>query len=273
MSIDVANRELTFTIHGLQDDDREVDAAIFSAKVRDILNALKIADKHTNRKALHRYLVTGLRHGSAEMTLGERPVDVDRPPTGSSVDSFLDCMDAAYRNNVSGLRRFNGLAEGIAKVCRGAGEKFSHIEFDSTRLESPIRVDRLVSRQVDRMVAEAASQVDVPLHFRGQSQDAFDGEIKELDLRGRLYTGKLVLSGGAKEINCVFPHFSVGRLKEVLDSRVWAEGQAIYDGTSPLPVRLEVVSIRPIVGGKGIERWEGKVAIPSDVEWDTWLER
>lgn len=269
---DLTARDVTFTIHGLDRDERAVDGSVFVAKVREFIAALTAADKQVNKGKRHRYLIVDLKIGSAELTLGEREIDPKAQAT-PSVPVFLGAMDAVYRNNAPAFHRLNGLGSSIAKLCGGAGEKYAFAEITSTRLASPVLIDQRVSRQAERLIAEALPDVAYPEMFRGQAEDAFDGEIKEIDLRGRLPQGKLVLSGGRKEIDCVFPHMTVDELRAIIDRRVWVEGMAIYDGVSGLPGRIEVLKAKPIKGSSQLVRWQGKLRKPhSEPEWGDWLD-
>lgn len=271
--VDLTARDVTFTIHGLDKDDRAVDGSVFAKKIREIIAALSAADKQVNKAKRHRYMVVDLKIGSAEMTLGERAISADAPPALTSVPVFLDAIDAVYRNNAPAFHRLNGLGSSIAKLCGDAGERYAFVEITSPRLSSPILIDERVSRQVERLQAESVAELPVEMLFRGEAEDAFDGEIKEIDLRGKLPKGKFILSGGKKEIDCVFPHFTVDQLRKLIDCRVWVEGLAIYDGVSGLPGRIEVHRAHPIHAGTGMTSWQGKLSKPEgESEWGDWLD-
>lgn len=270
--VDRTSSDVTLTIHGLDRDERDVEASVFAAKVREFISALSAADRHVNKSKRHRYLVIDLQHGSAELTLAERPINADAP-SSPSVPTFLEAMDAAYRNNATAFHRLNGLGRSIAKLCKDAGDKYAFAEITSAYLPSPILIDPQVSRQVQRLLAETATEVTPPTMFRGQAEDSFDGDIKEIDLRGKIPKGKLVLSGGRKEIDCVFPSMTINELRALIDRRVWVDGLAIYDGISGLPGRIEVQSVRAIGMGEGLRRWQGKLQPPeSEPEWGDWLD-
>ena len=51
MMADLTARDVTFTIHGLDSDERAVDAEIFARKVREIIAALVAADGSSDRPA------------------------------------------------------------------------------------------------------------------------------------------------------------------------------------------------------------------------------
>src|SRR5262249_48518769 len=114
------------------------------------------------------------------------------------------------------------------------------------------QVERFLSRQ------DEAPQKS-PQFFRGTSFDAFDGTLKEVDLRGSIWSGLLVLSGSDCEISCTMRGLTIGEVKRSLNVRVWAEGLAIYSEESGLPERLEISRMRPINMTGDLRRWRGKL--------------
>ena len=94
-------------------------------------------------------------------------------------------------------------------------------------------------------------------HFSGVAQSAFDGLIKEVDLRGSVARLKLILATGGMEIDCIASNIDVETFRSVLDRRVWVEGEAIYSGKSPLPERLDISKITVIKPHRDIYRWRG----------------
>jgi hypothetical protein len=268
---DRANRELVFTIHALNETgaDKDVPAKVFVKKVRQVLQALQSADKAAGGPT-HDYVVSKLSTGSSAVVgILERPA-ANKVPRESSVSAFFNCADAIYRSDYEGARRFNGLVHKIERLVSDAGTQFSHIDFVATG-NPTLRGDEFLRQQAERTV-EALKVVEgkKPLtEFRGQAHEAFDGEVKEVDLRGATKRAKLVLTSVRKEIDCVFISFSTDEIRAVLDQRVWAEGTAIYDGTSALPKRLEIVSARRIEGSGDLSKWRGTLSPGEDLDWES----
>jgi hypothetical protein len=271
--MDRAFKELTFTIHGIdrpEDTGGLIPAPVFQAKMRDVLTALRAADA-ANRGRRHRYLISQLRPGSATVGILERAANPKKIPRVSSVATIVDCADAIYHSNFASARRFNGLAARVVTLCRGAGREFSHIDLITDTGEQ-IRADDFLYNQAERFMTEVATPQtaigsDILLPYIGQSRDAFDGEIKEVDLRGNTWRGKLILSGFKREIDCTFRNILIDQLRAFLDKRVWVEGTAIYDGTSALPARLEVDRIRGISGKGDLTQWRGNVTPAEPPDW------
>lgn len=267
---DRVNKELVFTIHALNETsaDKDVPANVFIAKVRQVLNALQTADK-VGGVATHEYVVSKLSTGSSAVVgITERPAP-NREPQYSSVSTFLNCADAIYRSDYDGARKFNGVVLKIERLVKDAGSQFSHIDLVAS--DKVVRADDFLRQQAEKTV-RAMQLVEKPLppkEFRGQAHEAFDGQIKEVDLRGATKRAKLVLTATKKEIDCVFVNFDTDRIRDVLDIRVWAEGIAIYDGTSALPKRLEIVAARPIPGGGDLSKWRETLSPGEELEWES----
>jgi hypothetical protein len=262
MDIDTRNRELTFTIHGLDSvdgaPDKFVPADVFVQQVQAFLNALKSADKAINQRPTREFVVSNLDMGSAVVAFKERPKARANRNSLSSVTALIDCSNMIYRGEQNKAReRYNGVTTKLEAITKGVGKRFSFIEMMADHV-AEIRVDDFFSRQIAVLGAKPFEEPN-PNAFKGQARDAFDGTLKELDLRGQIARGKFILHAANKEIDCVFRRLPVEKVKEALDQRCWVEGTAIYQGTSFLPQRLEVDTIRHKRKGKGIERWHGAV--------------
>jgi hypothetical protein len=140
-------------------------------------------------------------------------------------------------------------------------QNFSHgeIAFADERV---IRVDDFLLRQSE--AAEQAFAVpQAPFgrdnYYRGIAIGSLDGELKEIDSRGTVLRGMLILSAGGAEIDCVMHKARVPEARDAFDKRVILEGSAHYDGEHQLPVRIDVNTIR-LVGGRGLIRWRGAFA-------------
>jgi hypothetical protein len=69
--------------------------------------------------------------------------------------------------------------------------------------------------------------------------------------------GKLILSAGGREIDCVMNKDCVPEARGSFDKRVVIEGTAHYDGVSQLTSRIDVRTIRIISDKADLLRWRG----------------
>ena len=102
----------------------------------------------------------------------------------------------------------------------------------------------------------------------GTAMGVFDGIIQEIDARGTLVRGKITLTAGGREIDCVFRRDDIASLRDSFDRRARVEAIAHYDGVSLLPVRLDVKAIKIIKTNPDLVGWRGKLKRPSQPsEW------
>lgn len=273
MSDATTDQEITFTIRALDDaggsDGKPVPADVFARKMQEILDALKEADRSVNSGVRHEFVITDLKKGSAEVTFAERPLPAFADvPVASSTVALNDCIGAIYRDDIASARRYDGVVQRVLRMSSGAGDKYAFIEVSKSRAV-PYRADRSFHDQALRISEELkiTTEKRVPKLFRGSVTEGFDGSILEVDLRSKVRRCKLVLSDGTKEIDCDFVDFTTDEIREVLDCRVWAEGIAIYNGESGLPVRFEIRTVRPIKPQGDITKWRGAVEVRDGNDW------
>ena len=175
--------------------------------------------------------------------------------------------NSIYRNDYKSAKRYNGLAAKLYPFVKGAETDFSYMELGYAN-ETAIPIDTLFEKQLEQFIKENSQEVTLPKLFRGQSHDSFDCELKEVDFRGKISRGILILTGTTIEIPCTFPKFTTGEIKERGDTRIWAIGNAIYDGVSQLPIRIEVSSMRPIGKAKNPTDWKGAIKPFELSDWD-----
>lgn len=248
--------EVTLTVHGLAVDNGNVRAEVFLEKLRAILGALKIADRFLNEKKSHDYLIVGLETASAHATLRER-VSVRKTIPASTVRCVRDVVESVY-NGDRNINRFPvDLVEALRPLVRDVGRTFSHGEVRFSG-DNVIRIDDFLALQADKALRRAKGEGGPPeRHFEGIAIETLDGIVKEMDARGTLVRGKLVLTAGGKEIDCVFRHSDIEMLRTSFDRRARVEAVAHYDGVSLLPVRLDVKRITLLQEGGGLDRWRG----------------
>ena len=259
--------EATLSIHGLDMDARVVRADVFVQKLRDLLSALKTADKLANGKFSHDYMLPKLNEGSAVATVRERPRK--RGVSQSSIACFERVATAVYngdRHEVGALDP--EIVRKIERLSRGASERFSHAEI-SFADEKVIRIDDYLQHQAeDALLVPADAPSSEHQSYRGAAFCAFEGVLKEIDSRGTMLRGKLVLEPSSTEIDCVMNKDRVPEARESFDNRVAIRATAHYDGRSNLPARLDVHEIRTISQEGNLARWKGAFVFPEtdDIE-------
>jgi hypothetical protein len=260
------NNETTFTLHGLDMDNQVVRASVFVQKLRTLLSALQEADKLANNgKASFDYLLAKLDTHSAAATLRER--QRGRAAPGSSIALFERTALAIY-NGVRNIERLPlPLVTQIRKLVDGVGKRFAHAELAFAD-DNVIRIDDFLLHQVEVAYELATSPGRAPdrRKYRGIAFGTFDGFLKEIDARGTVLRGKLVLSPGGAEIDCVLNKDRVPEARESFDKRVVIKGAAHYDGRNPLPIRLDTHSIRVVMERPDLLRWKGAFRLPESNE-------
>lgn len=261
--------EMTFVIHGLSMDNGVVRARVFVQKLGILVSALQVADKLANGRSTFDYLLPKLHTSAATAIVRERP---RKKEIGHSSISFFErTAVAVYNGDRSAEKLPPKLVGSIEKLSTGVEKNFSHGELAFSD-ENVIRIDEYLLRQ-----AEVAYDVSTdPQHlesnkgYRGIAFGTFDGILQEVDARGTMLRGKLVLNPGV-EIDCVMNKDRVPDARENFDKRVVIKGAAHYDGTNPLPTRLDVHSIRGAADRPDLLRWKGAFRFPEhDNAEDDW---
>lgn len=264
-------QEFIAVVHGIKRPEDEialVPAKVFKAKLSDILGALSAADRSANDKAGFEYFISRLKIGSAEIGILERPKN-PAVARASSISALMGCADAIYRGNFSAARQYDGVAKHLIKLCEGVTDKFEYIEMSSLNSQ-PISVDGFFKGQVERFCAEVDHPDAAPSFFRGQAFESAEGELKEVDFRGKMRRGILVVSGSLKEISCVFTRtLTDDDILNHTNKRTWVEGNAIYSGESALPSRIEVTHMRPIKAQGDPSTWKGALNHFEVGDWGT----
>jgi hypothetical protein len=263
--------EITLDLHGLDADNRIVRATVFAQKFRQLLTALNIADKLANDKPGFDYVITGLKIGSASVTVREKQRRRERP-SFSSIRYFEDAASAVYNGDRALERLPVGLVQSLQKISNGVEKKFSHAEIAFA--DNIIRIDDFLQHQAE-VAYELATLPELKRsdeYYRGIANGSFDGVLKEIDARGTMLRGKLVLSSGGIEIDCVMNKERVRQAGDSFDKRVIVEGAAHYDGVNQIPARIDVREIKIIGEAANLLRWRGAFRSPGpeETEDDDW---
>jgi len=266
--------ELRLRVHGHHHGEPGRDcvpASIFAHKLTILLRALRAADAAVNGTVKHDYVISDLQMGSALVELREEDVPkFRRVESRSGVGAFDDCIDAIRRGNVERARTFGKCPVYVAQLAKGAGHRFGYAEL-WIAYESPLRIDELLLEQTEAVIEgpKYRPQLEVSRQwYKGIAQSTFEGEVKEVNLRGALPEGKLILTAGGIELDCVFREVNIEQIREALDRRVRVGGTAYYDGRSGLPRRIEVTSLNPITEPSDFTRWKGAFEPFEPPDWE-----
>lgn len=255
--------ETIFVLHGLEMDSRVVRANVFVQKLRTLISALNAADKLVNGKRRFDFLLPKLDTGSAIATLRERARTHAR--SQSSIALFERTAFAVYNGDRSRESLPSSLVKRIAKLSEGVGKQFAHAEIGFPN-DNIIRIDEYLLRQAEaayELVTSPSDKLQESKGYRGIAFGTFDGFLKEIDSRGTMLRGKLVLNPGL-EIDCVMNKERVSDARDNFDKRVVIKGAAHYDGKNQLPTRLDVHSIKVVDERPNLLRWKGAFRLPKD---------
>ncbi len=263
--------EAAFTVHGLDVDAKSVRADVFAQKLLTLIKGLRQADRFANGKLAHSYIIIALSAGSAAATIREKQRAHNRP-LYSSIAVYEQVASAVYNGDLAVTRFSEKLVHQIGKLSAGVLELFSHAELTFAD-DNVIRIDDFLARQ-----SEAANQMlaagpeGLPdRYYRGRAIGSFDGDLQEIDNRGRILRGKLILAAGV-EVDCVMDKDRVPEARRAFGKRVVIEGTAHYDGEQQLPTRIDVAAIRIANEQPDLLRWRGTFAsVPdADAEENEW---
>ncbi|GFE97659.1 hypothetical protein [Gluconobacter sp. Gdi] len=249
--------KITLKIHGLEVDNDLVRADVFVMKLRAVVDSLKRIDRLNNKKKRHQYIITDLQIGSALATIREKISTRSNKGSSSSIDSFSDIISSVYDgDSVSELNLPKQIFANLRRLTSGSSKAFSHAEltFPHGRI---IRIDEFLADRVRDVSAIANDNIIVsPEYFLGTAYGTFEGVLQELDARGTLLRGKLILNGGV-ELDCVLNRDEIPTLREQFNQRVSVDAAAHYDGRHPLPVRLEIRRINRLEEMGDLTKWKG----------------
>ena len=263
--------ETVFVLHGLDIDARNVRADVFALKLRTLIRGLRDADRFANGKVGFDYIIRAIEVGSVSVTIRQRERLYTRSHH-SSLKVYEEVANAIYNGDSSISAYPDKLVKNVQQLSKGALKDFSHAElvFSDSNV---IRIDEFLERQSEVAYRDLISgpETKADRYYRGRAIGSFDGELKEIDNRGLILRGKLVLSAGNLEIDCVMNKERVPEVREAFDKRVIIEGIAHYDGENQLPIRIDVTTINITGHHEDLLRWRGAFAPPAlpeeEEEW------
>jgi hypothetical protein len=159
----------------------------------------------------------------------------------SAIEYFRRCAEGIYRSDYQTVVRHPRLTRAFIRIVKALDPSFHVLaQFNDTELP----VDDFFGRQVDRVGVKDDPGLQADNWFLGSAMMSFEGRLDEIDYRGAVWTGDLMLPAGTTHIECVFDK-SQGEdaLNPFGNKNVCITGRAIYTGDSQLPERIEVISI------------------------------
>jgi hypothetical protein len=254
--------QIEFKVHGLTSEDHgQVPARVFANKLKQLVSALEAADRIANGISVHAYVLANMHMSEPTALLKEVRIE--------NLTGNLDSAIPIFHEAIEGIKTHDARTERLAPVIRhvqflssGASSKFGFAEVRSSN-SSIVRIDDFLQKRTSAIRKSAASK-----WFNGAVFSTFDGVLDYVDVRGSLPQIKLTLSAGGKELDCICRREDIDVLGTQLHQRVRISGRAIYAGTSPLPIRVEVTSVEPVGGSGDFSRWKGAFTTFEPQPWE-----
>lgn len=255
----MATDHTTLTIHGLDEDNKLVRAAVFAQKLRALISGLQQADKLANGKLLHDFIITEMRVSSAVVQIRERQ-RTSEIPKHSGIATYQRAVKAVYQGDKAAERLPERLVSSIAALSSGADKRFAHAEIGEG--DNIVRIDQYMFKQAVRakQAAQLVAHASNAPFFSGAAVSSFDGVLQLLDSRGTALLTKLTLTASGKEIDCVVNREHIPEYRQFFEKRVLVEGQAHYNGRSAIPERVDAARIKELKASPDLVRWRGAFA-------------
>jgi hypothetical protein len=244
MSGPVGSSEIRVVIRPIETPGFEPEriSALAFKKIFDAFLAVLIAaDREVHPKsASSEFFLSHLAVGSYEFGIMEKRRSLDRGGE-SAIELFKRCSGRVYRSDYQVLLRYPRLMRAFHRIVKALDPAYVVlVQHDGAQLP----MDGFFCRQVDRVGDTPNSEFRADSWFAGTAVTTFEGRLQEIDYRDLVWRGRLALSGGDVQIECVFDK-SRGEdaLNPFGNKRVCVTGRAIYTGDSQLPERLEVIEI------------------------------
>jgi len=250
MSGKVGTNEIRVSIRPVEAPGFEpelIAAPLFKKIFDSFLFTLLAADREIHPKsAASQFYVSYLDHVSPGFGFIER-----QRSAASAIALIRKCSDCIRRSEYGPLLRHHRLIRAFHRIATALKSGYSVVV---QYHDAEFVMDGVFCRQVHRAgSSETLAQRDG--WAAGSAATRFEGRLEAIDYRGPLWRGRLTLTDGVSEIDCVFDR-SLGEdaLNPFGHKHVSVTGRAIYTGDSKLPERIEVVKIEEAkLGRDGVE--------------------
>lgn len=263
MTDELAQEEVRLRVHAGPETNMRVRGKVFARQLSALIKALESADKTVNGGVRHDYVITGLEQKSAQASL-RQIVSSKKPRQESPLALLPSIVNAVLTSEPATIIKFSEAVASLRQMAKGAGESYSHADLQVGKSPS-FRIDEYFEKRLAD--ALRSMPIDDATYYAGAAYGSFDGVIKEVDLRGDTPRLKLILSAGSIEIDCVTRGISIDEIRASLNVRAWVEGKALYGGSSGLPERIEIISIKTVSPKPNLSRWSGAFTEIDDSDW------
>jgi len=215
-------------------------AELFKRTFDAFLTALLVTDRELQPKARSSaFFISQLSADPYEFGIFEKRKALGQA-TPSATEFFRRCAEGIYRSDYQTVVRRPRITRAFIRIVKALDPDFHVlVQFNDTELP----VDDFFRRQVDRVGAKDDA-VRSDNWFLGSAIMSFEGRLDEIDYRGAVWTGDLMLPGGTTHIECVLDKAQgEDALNPFGNKNVCVTGRAIYTGDSQLPERIEVLTI------------------------------
>lgn len=219
------------------EDTRLIPVRVFASQFNALLAALKAANAALSSKKSSEFLISHLHKGSNEVGVVEHP-GASGLGLAPAIEFFKRCFSDVYHSEYARVHQYPKMSAALIKIGRSVDDNYSTVA-QFCDVEYP--VDAFFRKQSERLLP--ASRV-ARKWFCGSAITSFDGKIGEIDYRGSIWTGHLLLSASDRQIQCIFDKArGEDAYNRYGNKRVSITGRAIYTGDSALPERIEVFRI------------------------------
>jgi hypothetical protein len=244
MSSPIGPNEIRVVIRPIEARDYDlgpIPAELFKKTFDAFVAALQVTDRELQPKARSsEFLISQLALNPYEFGILEKRRAFGHNGS-SAIEFFRRCAEGIYRSDYQTVARHPRLIRAFIRIVKAIDPRY-HVLAQFSDTELP--VDEFFGRQVDRVGQKDDPSSQASNWFLGSAIMSFEGRLDEIDYRGAVWTGDLMLPAGTTHIECVFDK-SQGEdaLNPFGNKNVCITGRAIYTGDSQLPERIEVISI------------------------------
>jgi hypothetical protein len=259
----ISAHQLAIRLHPADAQDDGIDVSVFTSKLNALVSALSAADKVINGKKIFTYKVAKLQSSSPTALISEVvPKGKQAMLQAASPSMELRNITAyAIEGRIPDDARYEPVFRALARLSTGARRTFEYGELWTSNSDV-VRIDRFMEERADR--AKLGNPLSPELehgrkYFSGVAIGEFEGILDYVDLRGSLPAIKLANMIGGSQIDCVCRNVDVEKIRQALKKRAVVTGRAIYDGSGPLPRRVEVFDIKLRNPADDFSRWKGSI--------------
>ena len=178
-----------------------IPAQLFKKTFDGFLTALEMTDRELQPKARSsEFVISHLAINPYEFGISEKRRSYGQN-SPSAVEFFRRCAEGIYRSDYQTVVRHPRLTRAFIRIVKALDPRFSR--------PGPIRRHGIADRRFLRPPGRSGGAKDEPASqadnwFLGSAMMSFEGRLDEIDYRGAVWTGDLMLPAGTTHIECVF---------------------------------------------------------------------